>query len=195
VRYRIEEGGEGLESSVTVCVADRPGTLARTAGVFSLHRVSVLRAQAFSTTTGLALERFIVRPLEGASWDRIGADLEAAYSGRLAIEARLEKKAVQYRPSKPLAVDVRVLQEESEHSTVIEVRASDAMGLLFAITAALTDLDLDIHVAKIDTLGERVVDVFYVRTSWGTKLESDQAAEVERAIRHRLERLFGRNQH
>ncbi|MEA2434786.1 MAG: [protein-PII] uridylyltransferase [Actinomycetota bacterium] len=193
VRYRIEEGGDGLESSITICVVDRPGALARTAGVFSLHRISVLRAQAFSTTTGFALERFIVRAPEGGSWDKFIVDLKAAYSGRLAIEARLEKKAADYRPKSSIAVDVRILQEESEHSTVIEVRASDAMGLLFAITAALTDLDLDIHVAKIDTLGVRVVDVFYVRTSWGTKLEADQAAEVERAIRHRLERLFGTN--
>jgi [protein-PII] uridylyltransferase len=191
VRYRIEEGGDELESSVTVCVVDRPGTLARSAGVFSLHRISVLRAQAFSTSTGLALERFIVRAPESAPWDRFIADLQAAYSGRLAIEARLEKKAAEYRRTSSIAVDVRILQDESEHSTVIEVRASDAMGLLFAITAALTDLDLDIHVAKIDTLGERVVDVFYVRTSWGTKLEADQATEVERAIRHRLGRLFG----
>jgi [protein-PII] uridylyltransferase len=191
VRHRIEEGRDGLESSVTVCVVDRPGTLARTAGVFALHRISVLRAQAFSTSTGLALERFIVRAPDGEPWDRFISDLEAAYSGRLAIEARLDKKVADYRPSSSIAVDVRVLQEESEHSSVIEVRASDAMGLLFAITAALTDLDLDIHVAKIDTLGERVVDVFYVRTSWGTKLEADQAAEVERAVRHRLDRLFG----
>jgi len=191
VRHRVYEGLERGEAAITVCVPDRPGTLARTAGVFALHRISVLQAQAFSTTAGLALERFIVKVPEGSTWAAFEADLEAVYSGRLALEARLEKKIREYRPTKPFEPEVRVLPEASAHSTVIEVRAPDALGLLFAVTAALTDLDLDIHVAKIDTLGRRVVDVFYVRNSWGEKLTEAQSDEVRRSIHHRVGRLFG----
>jgi [protein-PII] uridylyltransferase len=192
VRCRIDEGAEAGHAAITVCVPDRPGTLARTAGVLSLHRVSVLRAHAYSTTTGLALERFIVLPPSPAPWDMLRADLEAVYSGRLALDARLEKKAVDYRPVGGVGpVEVRVLKEASAHSTVVEVRTRDALGLLYAITAALSDLDVDIHVAKIDTLGERVVDVFYVRTAWGSKLDDGQADEVERSIQHRVGRLLG----
>lgn len=191
VRHRVYEGLERGEAAVTVCVPDRPGTLARTAGVLALNRISVLQAQAFSTTAGLALERFIVKVPNGADWSAFETDLEAVYSGRLALEARLEKKIRDYRPATAFAPEVRVLDTASAHSTVIEVRAPDALGLLFAVTAALTDLDLDIHVAKIDTLGQRVVDVFYVRNSWGEKLTPDQGAEVERSILHRVGRLFG----
>jgi [protein-PII] uridylyltransferase len=82
-----------------------------------------------------------------------------------------------------------VLQDASQEATVIEVRAADAFGLLYAIAAGLSDLELDIYVAKIDTLGDRVVDVFYVRTPWGSKLDAVQAAEVERSISHRIARL------
>lgn len=190
VRHRVFDGLERGEGAITVCVPDRPGTLARTAGVLALNRISVLQAQAFSTTAGLALERFIVKVPEGSSWAAFESDLEAVYSGRLALEARLEKKIREYRPAEPFEPEVRVLTDASAHSTVIEVRAPDALGLLFAVTAALTDLDLDIHIAKIDTLGRRVVDVFYVRNSWGEKLTDDQAAEVERSILHRVGRLF-----
>lgn len=190
VRTRI--GQEELSGRVllTVCVPDRPGTLARTAGVLALHRVSVLSAQAFSTTAGMALERFVLEE-RGSSWDDILETLGAVYSGRLALDAHLERKAADYRPALPIDPEVRILQDEASHSTVIEVRAPDALGLLYATTAGLSDLDLDIHVAKIDTLGERVVDVFYVRTPWGTKIDDRQAAEVERSIRHRAARLFG----
>jgi [protein-PII] uridylyltransferase len=191
VRHRVYDGLERGEAAVTVCVPDRPGTLARTAGVLALNRISVLQAQAFSTTAGIALERFIVKVPESASWAAFEKDLEAVYSGRLALEARLEKKIRDYRPPQAFDPEVRVLGDASAHSTVIEVRAPDALGLLFAVTAALTDLDLDIHVAKIDTLGQRVVDVFYVRNSWGEKLTEEQSAEVERSIRHRVARLFG----
>ena len=190
VRYRVDAAGNG-HGVVTVCAADRPGTLARTTGVLALHRVSVLRAQAWSTADGLALQRFAVLAPASLRWARLGADLEAAWAGRLAVEARLERKARDYRPSSPVVPDVRILADESEHSTVVEVRAEDALGLLHAIAAALGDLDLDVRVAKIDTLGDRVVDVFYVRSPWGAKLTDAQADELTLAIRHRTTRLLG----
>jgi [protein-PII] uridylyltransferase len=190
VRHRVEGAGDG-HAVVTVCAADRPGTLARTTGVLALHRVSVLRAQAWSTSDGLALQRFAVLAPASLRWAWLEADLEAAWAGRLAVEARLERKARDYRPSSPVQPDVRILPDVSEHSTVVEVRASDALGLLHAIAAALGDLDLDVRVAKIDTLGDRVVDVFYVRSPWGAKLTDAQADELTLAIRHRTTRLLG----
>jgi [protein-PII] uridylyltransferase len=190
VRYRVDPSGDG-HGLVTVCAADRPGTLARTTGVLALHRVSVLRAHAWSTSAGLALQRFAVQAPATLRWERLGADLDAAWAGRLAVEARLERKARDYRPPSPVEPDVRVLPDESAHSTVVEVRAADALGLLHAIAAALGDLDLDVRVAKIDTLGDRVVDTFYVRSPWGAKLSDDQADELTLAIRHRIGRLLG----
>lgn len=190
VKHRIDPGTESGQMSLTICVVDRPGTLARTAGVLALHRVSVRTANAFSTTAGTALQRFVVDVREDLAWDDLIADLSAAYSGRLALEARLDRKVAEYRPPAQVRPEIRVLQDESEHSTVIEVRALDALGLLWAITTSLSELDLDIHVAKIDTLGARVVDVFYVRSGWGEKLNDEQALEVQRSIEHRVARLF-----
>jgi [protein-PII] uridylyltransferase len=190
VRYRLDPSGDG-HGLVTVCAADRPGTLARTTGVLALHRVSVLRAHVWSTSAGLALQRFAVQAPANLRWERLGADLDAAWAGRLAVEARLERKARDYRPPAPVEPDVRVLPDESAHSTVVEVRAGDALGLLHAFAAALGDLDLDVRVAKIDTLGDRVVDTFYVRSPWGAKLSGDQADELTLAIRHRTARLLG----
>ena len=87
--------------------------------------------------------------------------------------------------------DIRILHDASTASTVVEVRGPNELGLLYAITAGLADLDLDIHVAKIDTQGDRVVDVFYVRSQWGSKLSAGQTKEVPRAILHRVQNLFG----
>jgi [protein-PII] uridylyltransferase len=190
VRYRVDPSGDG-HGLVTVCAADRPGTLARTTGVLALHRVSVLRAHVWSTSGGLALQRFAVQAPATLRWERLGADLDAAWAGRLAVDARLERKARDYRAPAPVEPDVRVLPDESAHSTVVEVRAADALGLLHAIAAALGDLDLDVRVAKIDTLGDRVVDTFYVRSPWGAKLSDEQADELTLAIRHRTTRLLG----
>jgi [protein-PII] uridylyltransferase len=190
VACRIEEGTEEDLQVLTVCVADRPGALARTAGVLAMNLVTVLRAQAFSTSHGLALQRFVVRPGDPRRMDAVKEGLDAAFSGHVALEARLTRKALEYRPGAPVDTDVRIVDDASAHSTVVEVRAPDALGLLYAITAGLGDLDLDIHVAKIDTLGERVVDTFYVRNSRGGKVEPEQADEIARAISHRVEGLY-----
>jgi len=190
VKCRIYEGAE--ESAITLCLPDRPGALARTAGVLALHRVSVRSARAFVTSTGVAIERFTVESPGSEAFERVRSDLDAVYAGKLALEARLDRKIADYAGDVAVDPRVTVLQDASAHSTVIEVRSSDVLGLLYAITAAMSELDLDIHVAKIDTLGERVVDVFYVRTSWGTKLADDQADEVQRAIEHRIGRAFRR---
>jgi [protein-PII] uridylyltransferase len=191
VRHRLDEHPDSRRATLTICTRDRPGTLARTSGVLTLNRLSILRAQAYSTSSGLALQRFIVETDPRPRWDGVLSDLGAAYSGRIALDARLERKARDYLSSPPPDVDLRVLREASSHSTIVEIRASDALGLLYAVVAGVSDLDFDIHVAKIDTREGHVVDVFYVRTLRGTKLSDDQISELRHSVRHRLERMFG----
>ena len=83
---------------------------------------------------------------------------------------------------------VRIDIEASPVATVVEVHARDGLGILYRITGALADLDLDIVSAKVQTLGADVVDSFYVRSSGGAK-PTDPAvlAEVERALLHALD--------
>ena len=71
-------------------------------------------------------------------------------------------------------MEVRVGQGFDVHAsstdTLVEVHADDEVGLLYRITAALADLALDVRVAKVSTIGARVVDVFYVRDATGAKV-------------------------
>ena len=75
----------------------------------------------------------------------------------------------------------------SDFSTVIEVGAPDRIGLLYDITRTFADLELDVHVAKVATFTDRVVDAFYVRDALGGKVtDPTQVAEIETAVRARL---------
>ena len=71
----------------------------------------------------------------------------------------------------------------SSDLTVLEVRSIDAIGLLYRITAAMAELDLDIRSAKVQTLGDHVVDAFYVLDSSGAKItDPAHVQEIERAL-------------
>lgn len=71
---------------------------------------------------------------------------------------------------------------------VVEVFGGDSIGLLFRLTQALADLDLDILRAKVSTMGGDVVDAFYVRDPIvGKIVDPDEINEICSALKHVLE--------
>jgi [protein-PII] uridylyltransferase len=81
--------------------------------------------------------------------------------------------------------------DPSGRSTLVEVHTLDRTGLLYAIAGAIAELELDIVVARIQTVGHEVTDVFYVRDRRDGPLDADQVAELELAIRSAIEGLDG----
>ncbi len=181
--------GEG--DVLLLVTPDRPGLFSRVAGVLALHGLGVLAADAHGED-GWAIERFrVTTGLSGVTdWARVEQDLQRALVGRLAIPARLATRAHAYARRRPPVSSppvVRFDDAASAVATVLEVHAADSVGLLYRITRALAELDLDIRTAKVQTLGESVVDAFYLCAADGHKLtDPDVCAEVERAVLHAI---------
>lgn len=178
------------DDSVTVVSPDRPGTFSRVAGVLALHGLGVLGAQAHSDEQGMAASQFrVIVPSHGPiEWQPIVQNLTRALNGELAIEARMAERAKTYRRKRRSAGElapprVTFFDEASSNATVIEVRAPDQHGILHRVTKAMAEVGLDIRHATVQTIGDEVVDAFYVRTSGGSKLtDKFHRQEVERAI-------------
>jgi [protein-PII] uridylyltransferase len=181
---------------LTVVAPDRPGLFARVAGSLSLHGFDVRSAAVASSDDSMAVEVFEVAPAAGSApdWDRVTHDIERAVSGRLALDARLAERARVYARRRPAAarpVEPRVTfdNDATGAATVIEVRAPDAVGVLYRITRALADADLDVRRAMVSTLGHEVIDAFYVVDASGRKVtDREHLVEVERAILDALTR-------
>jgi len=77
-------------------------------------------------------------------------------------------------------------QRASDFATVIEVHAADRVGLLYDVAAALTQLRLDIRIARVATYGQDVVDTFYIRDSEGQKVSPDEESRVRKQIMGRI---------
>jgi [protein-PII] uridylyltransferase len=87
----------------------------------------------------------------------------------------------------PAAPTVRFDDSASSNATFLEVRAPDMLGVLHRITKAIADLGLDIRHARVLTLGNEVVDSFYVRESGGGRITDESYKnEISRAILHVL---------
>jgi [protein-PII] uridylyltransferase len=177
---------------LVVMTDDRPGTFSRVAGVLALHGLDVVTASAYSSDDGRALSEFeVADPVRREiPWDRVESDLELALDGRLALPARLAERARTYgadhrRHGLPASITVRFDDGASADATVIDVHAPDGVGVLYRITRAFADLDLDIRSARVQTLGHDVVDAFYVRDRHGAKITDPHLrGEIERALVH-----------
>jgi len=178
---------------ITVVSPDRPGTFSRVAGVMALHGLDVLGAEAHSDEQGMAASEFrVVPPTYGPiEWQPIIADVTRVLKGELALDARLAERVATYRAprattaSAPAPLRVRIDNAASSNATVIEIHAPDQLGILHRMTKALADCGLDIRHARVQTLGNEVVDTFYVRTANGTKVTDIQhQSEIQRAILH-----------
>ncbi|MDQ1518288.1 MAG: [protein-PII] uridylyltransferase [Actinomycetota bacterium] len=181
--------GEG--PLVTVVAPDRPGLFWRVAGTLALHGLDVVSARAWSSADGFAIERFRVQSVFGRTpdWSLVESDLNRVLAGRLSLEARLADRARDYASSPrppsaaPARLEVSVDNDASDSATVIEVRAPDRIGTLYRITKALAELELDVRLAKVTSLGHEVVDAFYVVDHSGGKLtDEDHLREIQRGI-------------
>ena len=194
--WDIKRSADGNSRSVTICAKDRPGLISKIAGVFTLNNIDILDVQVFTWRNNMALDIFKVKPppdqiLEDEKWKRAEKNLANALAGELDLAAALEKKVSAFRQfnqrisKRPHRVTID--NKSSSFFTIIEVFTYDFPGLLFSITDALFQSDINIWVAKIATKADQVVDVFYVWDLNGEKVDSeDQVKHIKSAILERL---------
>jgi [protein-PII] uridylyltransferase len=193
VRATARPGSRPGTYELLVVAADRPGLLSWIAGSVVLAGLTILTAQAFTTDDGVAVDLFEVEgafehEITESRWREFRALVRAAVQGRVSLDHLVAEKRAHYPPPRSATgVSVVVDNEVSDYSTVIEVGAPDRIGLLYDITGALAELTLDVHLAKVATYADRVIDAFYVRDALGRKvIDPSGIAEIEAAIGARL---------
>ena len=71
---------------------------------------------------------------------------------------------------------------------MIDVFADDKPGLLFVLAKTLVQLDLSIHMARIGTRLDQVVDVFYVTIASGEKIrDATHGEQIQATIQKAVE--------
>jgi [protein-PII] uridylyltransferase len=199
---QAKAGGETLVTHVTtdgfrgvtelsILAPDHARLLALFAGACAAADANIVGAYVSTTRDGFALDTFLLQRSFDDDEDemrrakRIGSTIRKVLGG----EARLATLLAKRQESKPVTTTFRVPPEVvidnalSEALTVIEVAGLDRPGLLYDLTTAISDLNLNIASAHVTTFGEKAVDVFYVADLTGKKISSPAR---EKTIRERL---------
>jgi [protein-PII] uridylyltransferase len=180
-------------AAVELCVVapDRPGLLAAITAALAASRLEVHGAQIHSRARkggGVqAVDLFWVRDRGGSvdgvtrALPNLARDVDRVLAGEVRATdlARHRGGTLRERAAPPVKIEVSIDDRASPRQTVIEILARDRPGLLFAVSDALHRLGLSIAVAKINTEGMRVADVFYVTEADGAKIApGKRSAEI-----------------
>jgi [protein-PII] uridylyltransferase len=167
VRARLSSVGEGLQ--VLVYAPDRPDLFARICGYFDGSGFSIQDAKVHTTRTGYALDTF-----------QVGSDTDETPAGYRNLISLVETQATEALASTgplpepgrgrisrrvrsfPVPPRVSLSPDERAQRWLLTVTASDRTGLLYAISRVLARHRVNLQLAKISTLGERVEDTFLV---------------------------------
>ncbi len=165
VSARLSPVGEGLQ--VLVYAPDQPDLFARICGYFDTAQFSILDARVHTTRAGYALDTFqVITPF----FDQAYRDLIALVENQLTLA--LAQDGVLPEPSRgrqsrrvksfPATPRVQLRPDEKAQRWLLSVSAADRSGLLYCIARVLARYRINLQLAKISTLGERVEDTFLV---------------------------------
>jgi len=184
---QIDHQKERGYSVFTIATRDLPALFSKITGVMAANGVNILGAQIHTGANGKALDILQVNSPQGfvitdeGRWSRIRGDMQAVLEGKVKVHALVEKrKSTNILSSKPkprFPTRVEIDNEVSADYTVIDIYTHDKVGLLYGITATLSELGLYIGIAKISTKVDQVADVFYVRDIFGHKIVSEEKLE------------------
>jgi [protein-PII] uridylyltransferase len=165
VKARLAPFGEGLQ--VMIYTRDREALFARICGYFERAGFNIAEAKVHTTRNGYALDTFVIM---GEGRDAHYQDRIAMIETELAAELRSEaplgpprggrlSRRVRHFPIAP-SVDIRPDERGAYHS--LSLVAADRPGLLYGVARILARYHVSLQTARINTLGDRVEDVFLV---------------------------------
>ncbi len=175
VRARPSSVGDGLQ--VLVFAPDQPDLFARICGYFDNAGFSIQDAKIHTTRAGYALDTFQVVSLVGGALADAAHQHDVPYRDLISLvetQATLalassgplpepQRRRVSRRvKSFPVTPRVSLSPDERAQRWLLTVSASDRSGLLYDVARVLARYQVNLQLAKVSTLGERVEDTFLV---------------------------------
>ena len=188
VRARLSPVGEGMQ--VLVYTPDQPDLFARICGYFDQAGFSILDAKVHTASDGHALDTFQVvtaalpehyRELISMVETNLAITIDQAGPLPPPSRGRVSRRVKSF----PIAPRIDLRPDDKAQRWLLSISASDRVGLLYSVARVLARHKLNLRLAKVSTLGERVEDTFLID---GPELQQNWAQiEIETELLQALE--------
>ncbi len=163
-------------SLLTFVTLDRPGVMAAIAGGLALLGLEIRSARAATEGDAAVSLWEVTRPDVDVA--KVRERMKPVLAGEVDLAARLALAP----EHDDVPARVTVLPQRSETATLLEVRAHDRRGLVWAVCNVMTGLGHSIRSAHLSTYGAEARDVFYVVDAEGVPLADDLADQLRDAV-------------
>ena len=185
----LKQSSESLIANATqifVHTSTTSNVFSRVCAALELLDLSINDARIYSGTDGATLDTFFVLKADGSPVD---SDPDTLHLIETAIFKALTATSIntsQQRLTRTLRsflspTEITFIEDEGRNLTIMEISSPDRPGLLAQIGQILDSSNIAIQAAKIQTLGERVEDVFFLTNSDGNRLNDDATCEELRS--------------
>lgn len=185
---------------VNVVTWDRAGLFYKLAGALTLAGVNIVSTKAITRKDHISIDTFyIIDPDGGVVSDKKAREIFEKRLDEALIQEKELMPAINEREAKiaaqlknkdmlpaPFPPSVDVYHELSLKQTIIEVQASDRIGLLYRISRLITKMGFDIGFARIATERGVAMDTFYIKPG---KSEEDAHTSALIELREQLDKI------
>jgi len=183
VRARLSPNGDGLQ--VMIYTLDKTDLFARICGFFERLAYNIVEARINTTRHGYALDSFLILDSSDRSvrYGNLTQYIENELSIKLAedtppelpLEGRINRQLKHF----PIAVQVSITPEAKHERFLLKLVAGDRPGLLSRVAQVLLQHDIQLHTAKINTLGNRAEDALVISGRKKEALSPQLVKQVE----------------
>ena len=185
----------GGATEVFLYAVDRDNLFADSVAALDGADLHVAAAQVATGASGICFNTYVVlggdgQPLvlDEAARQRLASRIASAIATGRRIGRRPARRVSRQLKQFVLPTDVQLDTPLGARTSTLRVEASDRPGLLAALGGLFVELDINVHDARITTLGERVEDVFEITNRSGHPItHGGHAQAIIETIRRRLD--------
>lgn len=180
VRARLSPYGDGIQ--IMIYTKDQNDLFARICNFFDRMSYNIVEAKIYTTNHGYALDSFIVLDQSGKSVSYSGllkfieVELTQKLDNNASLEAPLQGRISRQVKHMPIQTQVTIVEVPENNNHKLDIAANDRPGLLATLAQQFIKHAIELHNAKINTLGNRAEDTFLISAKNGERL-NDQSIQ------------------
>ncbi|MCG9657413.1 Bifunctional uridylyltransferase/uridylyl-removing enzyme [Vibrio mediterranei] len=173
-------------TEVFVYCQDQPALFATVVAELDRRNFNVHDAQIMTSKDGFVLDTFMVLDQHGNAIDVERHSAVIKHLVHVLEDGRPTRVKTRRAPRNLKHFNVKTqvdfLPTKGKKRTLMELVALDAPGLLAKVGATFAQLGVNLHAAKITTIGERAEDLFILTSATGGRLSEEEQSQLKQKL-------------